>query len=122
MQKIFRNYFFHNHLVQWLVIFIIFLNIISWVSLLIAIPRSDDPILLHYNAYIGLELDSISPWQAVYWIPGISFLLALAHIIAGYIYYQRQERIVTHVLLLSAALIQIAAVIASASVILVNRV
>jgi len=116
------NYFSYNHLVQWLIILILFLNIISWISLLIFIPRTDDPVLLHYNAYIGLELDSIGPWHTIFWVPGIGLALSLAHIVAGYIYFRRQERIITHVLLLSAAILQVAVIIASVSIILVNKV
>lgn len=117
-----KNFFFQEYfrssLVQWVLIGSVTVNFADWLSVAFFIRPVDFPIILHYNVYFGVDI--IGDWWQVYLMPLIGLLILLANAILGYLFYQRKERIVAHLLMLATFVIQLAISIAVAGLLLMN--
>lgn len=113
-----KNDFFRNSIVHWALIGMLFLNIASWIMLFIFVKPNDLPIVLHYNVYFGVDV--IGDWRQVFLLPAIGLVFMIINGMLSYALYARRERIAAYVFLLTALLVQISVVIASASISMVN--
>ncbi len=116
--KFFSQDFFRNSVVHWMLIASILLNLGCWGVLLFFVRPVDFPIILHYNVYFGVDIIGI--WWQAYFFPLISLAIMLINTVLAYFAFSSQERIISYVLLLSALLVQIGALIVAASIILIN--
>lgn len=112
--------FFQNHFVQWICICIIVINTISYGIITYNITASNPFIYFRYNAYIGADLSSVVPWKDAFILPAAVLICAFLHIFSAFLCFQKKERIVAHLLLFSAVIVEVSALIASISVVLVN--
>jgi hypothetical protein len=110
--------FLHNPIVQWVFIASIFVNLASWIFMIIFIRPVDYPIILHYNVYFGVDL--IGAWWQAYFLPAIGTFLLIFNFGLSKFIFEKKERIAAYILLLAAFIIQAGTAIAIASVILIN--
>ncbi len=75
-------------------------------------------IILHYNAYLGVDLIGSSLQALLIPVVGL-FFLAINYILSYY-FFSKKERIISHILSLATLIVQLTLVIASATLILIN--
>lgn len=63
------------------------LNLLTWIILIWKIKPSTEPIPLHYNIYLGIDL--IGNWKLVYILPGSGLIIYFINLIISYIIYKR---------------------------------
>jgi hypothetical protein len=114
----FKQEFFRNKVVLWMVISSVVLNIANWLLLGWFIRPVDYSIILHYNVYFGVDI--IGNWKAVFVLPGIGLLLFFINSFLALYFYRKLERIACHILLMASLMMQMSLLIASLSVILIN--
>ncbi len=98
------------------------LNAGLWIALYIKLrPFSylseSGQIPLHYSANFGV--DTLGPWYGVFAIPALGLAVLIFNAVLGYVFYYR-ERMLSHLLLITQAFIQIALVWAGVFIILLN--
>lgn len=118
MKKFFQQEFFHSGIIQWSLIGSILLNIINLIGLAYFIRPVDFPIVLHYNVYFGVDI--IGDWWQAYFLPIVGIGILVINMLLGYLFYKQKERIVAHLLLLAAFVVQMCVSIAVSSIILIN--
>lgn len=129
MKKIFKKYlnrvknffkqeFFSNTVVHWALIGSLFLNGVCWGFLAFFVRPVDFPIILHYNVYFGVDI--IGDWWQAYLLPFIGLVVLIVNMFLSYIFFKQKERVISYLLLLASLIVQISALIAAGSIILIN--
>jgi hypothetical protein len=114
----FSQEFFRSSVIQWSAIGSLFLNAVSWGVMLFFIRPVDFPIVLHYNVFFGVDM--IGFWWQAYFLPLLGIIILLINGILGFLFYQQKERVVAHLLLLAAFIVQLSLIVAVISIILIN--
>ncbi|MFZ2976112.1 MAG: hypothetical protein WA055_05805 [Candidatus Moraniibacteriota bacterium] len=114
----FKQEFFKNHIILWLLIFNFISNVANWLALAIFINKTEGNIILHYNVYFGV--DNLGNWKQSFVAPAIGLFLFLINLSLAFFFYKNKERIASYSLLLASVIIQINLIISSVSVILIN--
>jgi hypothetical protein len=118
-KKKFSNYdFFESKVFLWLLGLNFLANLINWILLLVFISKIDVGIILHYNVYFGV--DYVGDWKNALFMPLIGLSLFILNSILAIYFYGQKERIASHILLLTSFMIQLAFIIASFSIIIIN--
>lgn len=110
--------FLKNPILASLVLLSLLINLIVFGVLYFSIGTSGQSIILHYNVYFGVDL--VGGWQEIYVMPFIGFLFILVNFLLAYYFYFKRERIISHILMLTALMIQVGVAIAVASLVMVN--
>lgn len=118
LKNFFAQDFFRSGVVHWALICSIMLNASSWALLAFFIRPVDFPIILHYNVYFGVDL--IGDWWQAYFLPLIGLVVLATNVVLGFLFYCQKERIISHVLLLAAAVVQVVIAIGMAGLIRIN--
>lgn len=114
----FAQEYFRSALVQWMLIGALGLNVLTWGIIVYFLRRVDFPIILHYNVYFGVDV--IGSWWQVYFLPLIGLLILLINSSLGYLFYDKKERTVAHLLMLATLIVQITVLVAVSCVLLIN--
>jgi hypothetical protein len=114
----FKQEFFKNKVVLWIIASSLALNLANWVTLGIFIKPVDSSIILHYNVYFGVDM--VGSWKAVFFLPGIGLLLFFVNFFLALYFYKKIERIACHILLMAGLMTQTSLLIASLSIIFIN--
>jgi hypothetical protein len=118
IKNFFSQEFFTSGLVHWVLIGSLVLNIANWGLIAFFIRPVDFSIILHYNVYFGVDV--IGPWWQVYFLPAIGLVILSINTILGYLFYQKKERIVAHLLMLATFIAQVGITVAVASLLMIN--
>lgn len=110
--------FFHNAIVQWSFLLALVINMANWIGIAYFIRPVDFPIILHYNAYFGVDI--IGNWKEVYYLPTTGTIILIVNALLALYFFKRKQRIASHILLLAAMFVQAGVSIAAASVIIIN--
>lgn len=110
--------FFRNPIIFWLLLASILFNLANWIVLALFIKPVDKTIILHYNVYFGV--DSVGHWAQAYFLPAIGLILLIVNLILAGYFYLRKDRMASHILMITALMVQLNLLIASASIILIN--
>jgi hypothetical protein len=100
----------------------VIINIIIWLALYVklnnfAYQTEYGQIFLHYNVYFGV--DNIGVWYKAFIIPVLGLFVILFNNILGYTFYLK-DRLISYVLVISQAVMQVALLAAAIFVILLN--
>ena len=115
----FAQEFFHNHLVQWITIPTLIVNLGGWAALRIMLSTPLDlMVTLHYNVYFGVDV--IGYGRQAYLVPGVATVFLLINFWLAYFFYGRKNRVAAYIFLLATLIIQIGTAIAVAGIILIN--
>jgi hypothetical protein len=92
-------------------------NLGMWALIWFSVTPTDQPIILHYNVYFGV--DAIGDWRGVFVLPGIAAaLLVVNAVISRFFYYK--ERLASYLFAAMALVAQLLAAVGLGSVILIN--
>ncbi len=118
MQHFFSKEFFRSSVVHWALISALIVNATLWGVLAYFVRPVDFPIVLHYNAYFGVDM--IGDWWQIYALPTIGMCIMVVNTILGIVFYDQKERVISHLLLLATCIAQILLAIAAVGIILIN--
>lgn len=82
------------------------------------IRPSDDPFILRYNAFFGVDL--LGTWWQAYLVPGISFIFFLGNLLLALVLAKRHSYLAAVILAYGALLIMLSEVVAMAAIISIN--
>lgn len=114
----FSQEFFKSALMHWVLIGALIINGINWGLIAFFIRPVDFPIVLHYNVYFGVDV--IGAWWQIYFLPAIGLIILTVNTVLGYLFYQKKERIMAHLLMLATFIAQISVTVAVASLLIMN--
>lgn len=118
VKNFFSQEYFKNLIVIWLIILSAVFNLADWVILKMFIRPIDLPIILHYNVYFGVDI--MGNYKEVYILPFIGIILFLTNLFLSLYLYMKKERIASYLLMMASLMIQLALLVASISVIIIN--
>lgn len=96
----------------------ILLNLFLWLAFFFRIGFGDAVTVIRYNAYFGIDLTGNA--SQVFLIPGAALLMFGLHLVLSLIFFRWREPFLSFLLLLSALLLQIGALIVVIALLLVN--
>ncbi len=82
------------------------------------IRPTENPIVLHYNVYFGVDL--LGAWWQVYALPAAAAIALFGHLFLARGFYYRTERIAAYLLLLGSGMFSAGVLIASSAIAFVN--
>lgn len=108
------------------------LNLLAWLFLAVKIPRSAEPIVLHYNIYFGPDL--IGDWYRAFLAPALGLAIFGLNFFLAYWFYPvnqppfgwhqagtgRQSRLLSYFLIGSSAAINFFLLISALAIISIN--
>lgn len=95
----------------------IFFNLAIWLVLCLNFKPQNDPIILHYNIYFGIDL--IGPWHKIYLLPVFGLACFFINFLISVILYGR-ERLLSYFFIFISSLTQIILLTASIFLIFQN--
>jgi regulator of protease activity HflC (stomatin/prohibitin superfamily) len=111
--------FSRNPLVRIVIAFSLVVILAACVAAYFFIVRvGNETIVLHYNAYFGVDIVG-SPGQA-FFLPGVATVFLLANVILAARFYAGRERIAAHMLLFAALFVSVSSGIAIAALSFIN--
>ncbi len=110
--------FFQNPLLVLMFGFSFLLSVANFLTLFYFIKKLNNLIILHYNVYLGVDL--IGDGRQILLMPLVGFCFMLINLLLAIYFFDKKERILSHILSLITLLSQMGIVIASASIIVVN--
>ena len=116
-----KLFFWHGYWTDPIIFFslvlAILVNIGIWAALRLVVQATDQPIILHYNIYFGV--DSIGGWKNVFIMPAIGFLIFLVNLTLSRFFYYK-ERLASHLFAGMGLLAQLLMAVGVISVIIIN--
>lgn len=116
-----KSFFWHGYWTDPVIFFSLVLAILAnagiWAALRFAVQATDQPIILHYNIYFGV--DSIGDWRNVFIMPAIALLVFLVNLILSRFFYYK-ERLASHLFAGMGLLAQLLMAVGVVSVIIIN--
>ncbi|MFC1609115.1 hypothetical protein ACFL2R_04110 [Patescibacteria group bacterium] len=110
--------FFTNPILILVLSLSIVVNLGIFIFLYYFIGSSGQSVVLHYNAYFGVDLVG-SRWQ-IYLMPLTGLAFIVINLILAIYFFCKKERIAAHILMLTAFMVQLGIVIATISTIMIN--
>lgn len=118
IKAFFAEEYFQSSIAVCLMVLSLVTNLANWLILKIFIQPIDLPIILHYNVYFGVDM--MGNYKEAYVLPLIGMILLLVNFFLSKYLYEKKERIASYLLLMAAAMIQLALIVSSISVIIIN--
>ena len=116
-----KSFFWHGYWTDPIIFFslvlAILMNVGIWAVLRFTVQATDQPIILHYNIYFGV--DSIGDWRNVFIMPAIALIIFLVNLILSRFFYYK-ERPASYLFAGMALLVQLLMMVGLGSVILIN--
>ncbi|MFC1644913.1 hypothetical protein ACFL08_02715 [Patescibacteria group bacterium] len=110
--------FFTNPILVSMLSLSVVVNLAVSAALYFFIGTSGQSIILHYNAYFGVDL--VGSWWQIYLMPVAGFFFIIVNLILASYFFYKKERIAAHVLMLTVFMVQLGVVIATISAIMIN--
>jgi hypothetical protein len=110
--------FFKNPIVFWLLVLSLLANLVDWGALFFFIKPVDQTIILHYNVYFGVDL--VGNWKQAFALPSIGLVILLMNLVLAAFFWDRGERIASHILMIASLMAQLSLLIAASSVVIIN--
>lgn len=110
--------YFQSRIVCWLLFFSAFINLVDWLALQFFLRSGENPIILHYNVYFGVDWRGL-PKEA-FFLPLIGLILLAIDFFLAFYFYARKERIAAYIILMTALMAQLSLLISIISVIIIN--
>ncbi|MDZ7799113.1 MAG: hypothetical protein U5L76_05965 [Patescibacteria group bacterium] len=93
------------------------LNLVVWLLLYMQFQPTQEPVILHYNIYFGIDL--IGDWYKIFALPLFGFIIFFINFFFSIIIYHK-EKILSYILIFSSSVIQIFLGLASLFIIFQN--
>ena len=116
-----RRFFWHGYWTDPIIFFSIILAILAniglWAALYFTVVPTDQPIILHYNIFFGV--DAIGNWKSLFFMPALAAaLLAMNLVLSRFFYFK--ERLVSYLFAAGALILQLLMAVGVISAILIN--
>lgn len=111
--------FFRNDIIQWMLISLVIFNILLWVVAAYYNRPQDFQIIIHYNAFFGV--DAQYWWWSLFALPVMATIFLIIDIFLARWCFLFKERIAAHILLLAALLVHISMLVSLIALIMINR-
>ena len=121
MQKIkffFGREYFQSSLNIWLLILNLVINAANWAILLIFVKPVDFSVILHYNAYFGVDV--VGDWRKIFFLPSLGLFLFFLNFSLAFYFYRQEEKTAAYLLLLVSLFAQLSLMISSITITLIN--
>lgn len=116
-----KRFFWHGYWTDPVIFFSLVLgalvNFGMWAAIWLVVERANQPIILHYNVYFGV--DAIGDWRNVFILPGLAAAVFAANTILSRFFYYK-ERFVSYLFAGMALIVQLLMAVGLGSVILIN--
>ncbi|MDI6778223.1 MAG: hypothetical protein QMD77_03455 [Patescibacteria group bacterium] len=116
-----QRFFWHGYWTDPTVFFsfvpAVILNVIMWLAVWRIVQPTDQPLILHYNVYFGI--DAIGDWRNIYLMPALALALLIANAVLSRFFYYK-ERLASYLFALMALVVQLLMAVGLASVIMIN--
>ncbi|OGY83771.1 MAG: hypothetical protein A3F54_05325 [Candidatus Kerfeldbacteria bacterium RIFCSPHIGHO2_12_FULL_48_17] len=99
------------------VFFALVLNLLLWAFFVYKFPPQEEPLVLHYNIYFGIDL--IGPWWQIFFLPATGAVIWLVNILLAAFFYSR-DRFLAAILVSTSLLIQIILTVSAVFITLIN--
>jgi hypothetical protein len=116
-QRFFWHGFWTDPAIFFSLILAVLVNIIMWIAVWVTVKPTDQPIILHYNVYFGV--DAIGDWRNVFLMPAFSAVILVVNIILSRFFYYK-EKMAAYLFAGMALVIQLLMAVGLGSVILIN--
>lgn len=111
--------FFRNDIIQWMLISLVIFNILLWVVSFYYNRPQDFQIIVHYNAFFGV--DAQYWWWSLFALPAMATIFLIIDVFLARWCFLFKERIAAHILLLAALLVHISLLVSLIALIMINR-
>ena len=111
------NLLLKDRVVFWSFVIGLLLNLLLWAFLIYRVRPQLEPLLLHYNIFLGIDL--IGPWWKMYFIPGLGSGILVFNFILGWMLFLK-EKILSYFLFIAFALLQVFLIVSTIFIILIN--
>jgi hypothetical protein len=116
-----RRFFWHGYWTDPTVFFSFALAFLAnagmWISIWWLVKPTDQPVILHYNVYFGI--DAIGDWRNIFLMPALALAFLLVNAILSRFFYYK-ERLVSYLFILMALALQLLMAVGLGSIILIN--
>ncbi len=112
---------FSSAIIRWLLVVNITVLAIMAGLIAVFIRPTSHYIILHYTAFFGVDHDAFGPWWWAYRTVAFGSVVLVVNTLGAILLYRQRERIAAYVLLAGAMFVQLALMIATIAVIIVNR-
>jgi hypothetical protein len=116
-----KKFFWHGYWTDPIIFFsavlAVFVNIGIWMSLFLIMPKTDQPIILHYNIYFGV--DAIGSGKTAYLMPALALVMFIINLILSRFFYYK-EKFVSYLFAAMGLLVQFLMVVGAGSILLIN--
>lgn len=116
-----RRFFWHGYWTDKTVFFSFALAFLAnagmWISIWWLVKPTDQPVILHYNVYFGI--DAIGDWRNIFLMPALALAFLLVNAILSRFFYYK-ERLVSYLFILMALALQLLMAVGLGSIILIN--
>ncbi len=96
----------------------VFVGIVNFLVLLFFVKNVNDLIILHYNIFLGVDLFGDS--KQILLMPMVGFVFIFVNLFLAIYFFNKKERVLSHMLSLTALISQLGISIAGGSIILIN--
>ena len=93
-------------------------NVVCWLLAFSKIRGLPEPVILHYNAYFGIDVNGSS--AMVFLLPGAGLLVLIVNLVLG-AYFAKKDLIITRVIVATSLLFNLLVNLAMAALIFVNN-
>lgn len=116
-QRFFWHGFWTDPAIFFSLVLAILANIGMWIAIWVIVQPTDQPIILHYNVYFGV--DSIGNWKNIYLFPIFAGAILIVNIILSRFFYYK-ERFISYLFAGMALVIQLLMAVGLSSIIKIN--
>lgn len=116
-----KRFFWHGFWTDPAIFFSLILAVLAnlgmWIAAWIIVKPTDQPVILHYNVYFGV--DAIGDWRNIFLMPAFAVvILAINTVLSRFLYYK--EKMAAYLFAGMALVIQLLMAVGLGSVILIN--
>ncbi|MDP3970306.1 MAG: hypothetical protein Q8P90_01265 [bacterium] len=97
----------------------VIVNIAIWLMLYYYLPETENPVVLHYNIYFGIDL--IGEWSKLFYIPASGLVILVVNTVFS-ILLTKKEKLLSSILEISSLLAQLALLGATVLIIFSNLI
>ncbi len=113
-----KNKFLEDGSIRFFVILAPILNLLAWLLVFIKLIPLPEPIILHYNAYFGVDLEGSG--KEVLFLPAAGLFIFILNLFLG-ILFLKKDILITKIIFIASFFFNLILIIALAALISVNE-
>ncbi|MBU2025758.1 MAG: hypothetical protein ABIC19_02485 [Patescibacteria group bacterium] len=110
---------FGDNIIRFFAMMSVVINIIAWLLAVTTLMRQPSPIVLHYNAYFGVDIDGDRKWSLL--LPGTGLIILTINYALA-LYFFKKSKLAARIFVGTAFLFNLIINLGIVTLIFVNRV